>query len=374
MSAPLPPDVLLRAARILVIKLDELGDFVLATPFLRGLRASAPHARISLAVTGPVLDLARDCPYADAVVVPETADGRLNFRAARPEQLQAFAGDFRQGFDLVINARFDTDTQGAATLAAATRAPVRLAHSERVTPWKAEGNRGFDAAYTHVLPPGPPRHEVEQTRALLDALGGRDPGLGVEVFISDADREAARRLLGSRPRRLLAVAPTSLRERKNYPLDRLVRVLDAVIRNAGFDGTVLLGGNGDVERSRALAASLPGAVLDLTGRTTIREAAAVVVEADALVSMDSALAHIAAAVGTPVAALWCHPHGGDAESPYAPERFRPWGQRVLVVQPEHATPPCTDKCLSSEAHCIAGIEPESAAASIVRFLKPLLPS
>ena len=380
--AAIPPGALARAARILVIKLDELGDFVLVTPFLRGLRASAPQAQIVLVVGEPVMALAEGCPYVDAVVTPAggMAGGTINVRGRTPGDLQTFAAAFRAGFDIAVTPRFDVDRYGAATLAAATRAPIRLAYSERVTPWKADGNRGFDAAYTHVLPAGAPRHEIDRNLALLAALGGADPGIGPDLHLSGAERAAAARLLdgfsGGRPRRLLAVAPTTASPRKNHPVEGFAALLAPLVRDLGIGGAVLLGGAEGAGRAAALAsglaAALPGAVLDLTSRIGVRDAAAVIALSDALVGMDSGPAHIAAAVGTPVAVLSCHPTGGDPQSPYAPERFRPWGDDALVVQPLRAVPPCTDKCLSAESHCIAAIDPAAAAMRIAGFLRPLL--
>ncbi|SMH30838.1 glycosyltransferase family 9 protein [Azospirillum agricola] len=377
--APIPPETLKRAARILVIKLDELGDFVLVTPFLRGLRAAAPQARIMMAVTAPVLALADGCPDVDAMVTPvgDVAGGRFSFRGRTPDDVQAFAAAFRAGFDLVVTPRFDVDRNGAATLAAASRAPVRLGYSERVTPWKADGNRGFDAAYTHPLAAGPVRHEVERNLDLLAALGAADPGGGaVDIHLTAAEREAAAVLLGhlpgGRPRRLLAVAPTTVIPRKNYPIDRFADLADRVVRELGIDGAVLLGTAEGAPRAAHLSAALPCATLDLTGRTGVREAAAVIAAADALLAVDTGPAHMAAAVGTPVAVLFCQPEGGDPQSPYAPERFRPWGRDVLVLQPPHATAPCIDKCLSSEAHCIAAIDPATASARIAAFFAPKL--
>jgi heptosyltransferase III len=85
--------------------------------------------------------------------------------------------------------------------------------------------------------------------------------------------------------------------------------------------------------------------------------------------MDSGPAHMAAAVGTPVAALSCHPQGGDPLNPHAPDRFRPWGEAALVIQPPRAAPPCLDGCRAAEAHCIAGIDAASSAAEIARFFQ-----
>lgn len=375
----LAPGALARAASILVIKLDELGDFVLATPFLRGLRASAPQARIVLAVTPPVMELADRCPYVDATVTPtaEEAEDSFNFRGRTADDMRVFAAAFGATFDIVVTLRYDFDKHGAATLASATRAPVRLAHSEKVTPWKATTNRGFDAAYTHVLPAGPVCHEVESNLALLAALGGSDPaGGGVEMFLSAAERHQARARLADgfpagRPRRLLAVAHTTSSPRRNYPVESLRALLVRVAGALAIDGAVLLGGPDAAERSALLAAGLPCPTLDLTGRTTIRDCAAIIAGCDALLSMDSGPAHMAAAVGTPVAALFSQPVGGDPQGPNAPERFRPWTPDALVIQPPHAVPPCTDKCVSLVAHCIATIDPAEAADGITAFLVPI---
>lgn len=68
---------------------------MLATPFLRGLRASAPQARIVMAVTEPVLALADGCPSVDALVTPvgDVAGGKFRFRGRGPGDVQAFADD-----------------------------------------------------------------------------------------------------------------------------------------------------------------------------------------------------------------------------------------------------------------------------------------
>lgn len=370
------PDALAGAERILVLKLDELGDFVLATPMLRALRAAAPQAQIMLAVTAPVMALTENCPHVDAVVTPtgDTAGGKFSFRGRTPADLQAFAAAFRAGFDVAINARFDFDKNGAATLAAASRAPVRLAYAENVTPWKAENNRGFDAAYTRLLPAAPiVAHEVERGLALVAALGGEIPTAPhIELYLTHAEKQAAATLLersfpGGRPRRLLAVAPTANAPRRDYPVASLGMALSRLVAAGLFDGAALLGGVASGPRAAALAAALSCPTLDLTGRTTVREAAAVMAGCCGMAGMDSGPAHMAAALGVPAAVFSCHPADGDPAWPQAPARFRPWGEAALVLQPSAAAPPCVDKCVSAESHCIAGIDPIDAAARMAAF-------
>lgn len=365
---------------ILVVKLDEAGDFVMATPFLRGLRAAAPQARILLAVREAVADLALTCPWVDGVIAPRPKEGGgIDFRGITPGGLKLFAECYRAGFDLALVPRYDFDRHGATTLAANSRARLVAGFSERVTPWKAEGNQGFDRAYGLALNPPPGRHEVEQNAALLEALGARPElvDLGpLGLTLTAEDREQAQRLLGagddgSDGRPLIAVAPGAASPRRIYPADRLAAVVSAVA--GAIDARVaVLGTEEERPAAGVIVAALPGRTIDLTGATPLRVAAAVMAEAALAVTMDSAPAHLAAAMGVPVAVFSCHPIGGDPNHFHAPERFRPWtggrDERALVLRPEAAVPPCTVSCLAAEAHCIAAIDPADAARRILALV------
>ncbi|MBP2302921.1 glycosyltransferase family 9 protein [Azospirillum picis] len=382
MTAAPPPCDLSAIGRILVVKLDEVGDFVLATPFLRGLRAAAPQARILLAVREAVADLAATCPWVDGVVAPRPKEGGgIDFRGITPGGLARFAECYRVGFDLVVVPRYDFDRHGAVTLAANSRSPLVVGFSERVTPWKAEGNRGFDRAFSHVLAPPPGRHEVEQNAALLEFLGA-PPDLGPPALaLTDGDRAEAARLVGGAggPRDLLVVAPGAASPRREYPADRLAVAVARLA--AALDAHVaVLGTAAERKAAVLIGAALGdgpgggqgGGFTDLTGATGLRVAAAVLERAFLAVAMDSAPAHLAAAVGTPVAVFSCHPLDGDPTHVHAPDRFRPWtggaqGGRVLVLRPDAALAPCATSCLAAEAHCIATIDPTAAAERIVAF-------
>lgn len=363
MTAPLPE--LATAQRLLVVKLDEAGDFLLATPFLRGLRASAPQARIVLAVRPEVAELAAPCPHVDAVVAPrpKPGGGGIELTAVTPGAVASFAECFRAGFDLTLVPRYDFDRHGATNFAANSRARAVVGFSEAVTPWKAAGNAGFDRAYTHLLTPPPGQHEVEQNLALLAFVGGTAAGTQLELSLTAEDRAEAARLLGDTDR-FLAVAPGAASVRREYPPDRLARALAPLAAGLGLP-LVVLGTAEERAAAAVLSAALPSRVLDLTGRTGLRLAAAVIARAAGLVAMDSAPAHMAAAAGVPVAVFSCHPEGGDPNHFHAPERFRPWSDRALVLRPAAAVPPCTDSCSAGEAHCIAAIPPDEAAARLL---------
>ena len=194
---------LAQVANILVVKPDEIGDFVLCTPFLRGLRASAPRASIGLVTSAAVADLARACPHVDYVMGPQ--DSAL-FHSA-------LAG---HGFDLAVVPRLDFDRYGAAVVARQSRAARVFGFSERCTPLKAQHNRGFDRRYyTDVLARDLAAHEVEHNLALLQHMGGCPQGDAVELHVSIENGLSADRVIGEAAARLgrsriIAVAPRVL--------------------------------------------------------------------------------------------------------------------------------------------------------------------
>ena len=145
-AAPGSAGVDLEACRkILVVKLDFIGDFVLTTPFLGGLRRAAPDAEITAVVLDRVFDLAAPCRLVDRVVaVPAAAEGPVRFGAASAEDLAAFLRDLRSGaFDLALVPRWDTDFNGATRIAGLSGAERVVGFSERCTPRKAVENAGL---------------------------------------------------------------------------------------------------------------------------------------------------------------------------------------------------------------------------------------
>ncbi|MGE3524047.1 MAG: glycosyltransferase family 9 protein, partial [Candidatus Dadabacteria bacterium] len=99
-------------------------------------------------------------------------------------------------------------------------------------------------------------------------------------------------------------------------------------------GIVLLGGPGDVESSAEVKRGLDyESVLDLTGKTPLKETAAIISMLDVLVSGDTGLMHIAYGAGTPTVSLF----GAGIE-----EKWAPRGSRSAVINKRLSCSPCTE--------------------------------
>ncbi|MBL8701543.1 MAG: glycosyltransferase family 9 protein [Alphaproteobacteria bacterium] len=288
--------------RILIFRLGSLGDTVVALPSF--------HL------------IARAFPKAERQVLTNIS------RNARETDLDAVLG----GTGLVDGyMHFDPGDRSPAALAEARRlvhdyAPELVVYlAEQTTRMRMLRHVAFFAAagVTEIvgLPglgaDGAHRHDRTRNvwegeadfllRRIRDIGDARidDPALW-DLRFTAAELSEATALLGElkAPQGFVAVAPGAKVEVKDWGAARwqaLVGGVSAVHRGLGL---VTIGGPGDRERAALLAGSWRGPTLDLCGRVSPRVSAAVMAWARALLTHDSGPMHLAAAVGTPIVAIF----------------------------------------------------------------------
>lgn len=117
---------------------------------------------------------------------------------------------------------------------------------------------------------------------------------------------------------------------------------------------VVLGTRNDQESAQEIVRVAPGRVTDLTGRTSLTEAAAIMSGAHGVVSNDSGLMHLAACIGTPVIGLF-----GST----SPVWTRPLGKRSIAMNFPEPCAPCFQRtCRYHHYRCLGNIKPEAVAA------------
>jgi len=374
------PIRLSQCRKILVVKLDFIGDYVLTIPFLDNLRRNAPHADITLVVIDRAFPFAAGSPSVDRVVSVSSAEGRrLVFSAASIGDAARFRSDYLSGaFDLALVPRWDIDFNGALQVAWASGATRVAGFDEASTPRKAFLNRGDDRFYTDLVRDRRSVHEVEHKLALLEAVGGdvtaRDARLTIGPKETAEGRDYLDRVFGTVRRPVLAVAPFLVGGPRQFPPERLAPIVQEVADALGLD-VLVVGGKVDAERGATFADAVGERAHSSLGLLSPLASAAVVAECVALVGMDSGPAHLAAAVGTPVAVISSFRKGGAADDPLSPDRFRPWGpaDKVLIIQPESATAPCRDGCEAGAPHCILAHNDAEIARRLIGFVRAFAP-
>jgi heptosyltransferase-2 len=367
-------EISLKSARaILVVRLGEIGDTVLATPFLRELRRNAPRAWITLVVKPEVLNLVELCPHVNEIVTFDCrALGRASILKLHARSLHLSATRFwRRRFDFALLPRWDVDYYHATYLIYFSGASRRVGYSEHVFQPKQQLNAGFDRLLTDVIDQRGAKHEVERNLDLLRFLGANIPDDRLEIWLDEGDRSFARTVcaaegIGTRDL-VIAFAPGAGALKRCWPIERFAELGRVLVREHDARLAVV-GGPEDRHLGEQLESGLGPAVLNLAGRTTLRETAAVLERCQLAVTNDSGPMHLAAAAGSAAVEISCHPRAGDAEHYNSPVRLHPWGVPHVVVQPEQATDPCRDSCQSSEPHCILEIEPDQVLEALRRLV------
>jgi heptosyltransferase-1 len=274
---PRPPLTSIDAQRIALLKPSALGDIVHALPVLHALRERFPQARISWVVGRAYAPLLHGHPDLDETI---TFDRRGGLRSAL-----VLARELRRRrFDLVI------DLQGllrTGLMCAAAPAARRIGLTTA-----REGARLF---YTDVvqIPDPEATHAVGRYWLVAEALGAGRVVKRFDVPVNDDALSWANAMLRGLPRPWLVIAPGSRWLTKRWP-----HFADLVRRTQREHGgsAILVGGSDEA----ALARGIPG--LDLIGKTTLPQLAALLSRADVMLANDSGPLHLAAALGRRVIA------------------------------------------------------------------------
>jgi ADP-heptose:LPS heptosyltransferase len=331
--------------RVLVARLDNIGDVLLAGP---AVRAVAAHADSVVMLAGPrgreaawllpgVSQVIEWCaPWIDLQPQPVTeADVALlhkQVRAAAPDAALVLTSFHQSPLPLALLLRLAGVDWIGATCTDYPGSLLDLRHHLDGDPPEAERGLSLARAAGFDQPDGDDGR-LAVRRPLPDPapLVGPDAGEQAYVVVHPGASAPARAWL---PERYAAA----------------VRALDA----AGH--RVVVTGSG---AERDLTAYVAGDVaLDLGGRTDLATLAAVLDRASALVAPNTGPAHLAAAVGTPVVSLF---------APVVPAaRWAPYGVRRVVLGDQHA--PCRDsrarECPVAGHPCLAGVRVDDVVRAV----------
>lgn len=352
--------------RILIIKLDELGDTILALPMFQAVREAFPDAEITLIVNDRVAGLFAGVRDFRVLNISNVLSSRLMRPLILPLRLLRFARRYLgDGFDLCLLPRRDADDVYATILGYFSKSKRRVSFAENSTPRKALLNRGFDKLLTDVITGTPVQHEVLSNLDLLRSIDihkAYPPKFHVPIPASDI-AFAHQHISSARP--AVAICPTSGHSiLKQWGSQRFAEVATMLTRS-GYS-VVLVGGPGDAELGSTIASAAAPHCLNLIGQTTLTQMAAVLSACSAFVGNDAGPTHLASALGIPTVGIF---------GPSCHHRYGPWGTRVSVISHEISCSPCQmhtldrcQTCIYSEPRCLRSISPEEVISALMEQL------
>ncbi len=343
--------------RVLVVKLRHHGDVLLTSPVFRVLKNHAPHVEIDALVYADTREMLAGHPAISAIHTVDRGWKRQSLAVQARREGELFHELRARRYQLLVNL---TDHWRGAWLS------LLLGPRWSVAP--ARPGRFWRRCFTHryPLPKATPRHTVELNLDALRRLGVYPaeeekplwlvPGPEAEARVDSLLEGAG---LAGAP--FIHVHPTSRWLFKSWTEERNAELLKRLVRDGH---RVVLTGAPD-PREKAIAARIvalcgPG-VLDLSGQLSLRELGALAGRARLFFGVDSAPMHIAAAMGTPVVAMF---------GPSGEKEWGPWRVPHRLVVSDHPCRPCgNDGCGGGKvSECLTQLPVERVQSAIHELL------
>jgi len=283
-----------RQPRVLILKVDHLGDFIVALPAMQRIRRAFPEAVVTLVCAPWNRELAERSNFFDRVIGFEFfAATKAAFRGLTGDHLDRFCALELGEFDVAIDLRHDPDTRPLLAL-------VNAASKAGFAAPVAAGGACMDISLPdmeHIaVADGSGRPVDAQLRLNLLAAAVIDSFAPQPHPTSSLVQQPTMRL-PSKPFAILA--PGAGSPIRIWPVDRLAKVGQALIDEYDLD-VLLLGSPAQAEDCARIANTLPkGRVHDLAGQSSISDLPSIIARATILVGYDSGLSHIAASLGLP---------------------------------------------------------------------------
>jgi heptosyltransferase-1 len=332
---------------ILVVKLSAIGDVIHTLPSLAALRHLYPDAHITWVVEEAAAEIVKNHPYLNEVIVSRRKSWIKNFKDGqlrRPlREIKLFLKQLRQRpYDLVI------DFHGLL--------------KSSVIVYFSRGKRklGYDSLQElsglfvdEKIPEDMNKHAVNRYLDFPRYLGAA----GEAEFILPRNHEAettGQRLLDQynlKDKKFIAINPIAYWETKLWDNDNFARLADLIKEKLKMD--VVFTGS-EKESIEKITSGMVTYGINLGGRTSLSELAYLYKKALLVITTDSGPMHLAAAVETPVIALF---------GPTDPARTGPYGKGHTIVRTELQCSPCFLKRCASKK-CMKEILPEQVLALV----------
>ena len=307
------PSLLNGANRVLIVKLSAIGDVIHALPVAAALKEAYPHLAIDWAVEEPFVPLLSGNPCLRQVIpLPKLRGSRLRSASFRRDYRKRLRDLRENSYDVSL------DLQGltkSAVVAVASGAKVRLGYH-----WLREAAKFLEKP----VPRRPESvHIVDQYLDVARFLGANPSAVRFPFEIPDEDAIIGERLLAEANlnpgAKFVTLNPASAKAEKEWDSAKFAALADKILAERGLPSVIV---TADMAAAQRVLDAAQSSVINLAGRTNLKQLAAVLRRGAVHVCGDTGSGHIAAALGGGVVSLF---------GPTDPARSCPYGQAAGVV-------------------------------------------
>jgi heptosyltransferase-2 len=366
-----------KADRILILRSSALGDFIFAIPSMVLLRRMYPNAEIKLLTISTSDDTVRnqvinyvgssnELPWV-SFVSPSIIDDVFCMTSLNAHYIRRNVAPLIQKFDPDLTVILPQ--QGAGNFKGSLKKLLLLKYLGircRVFGWTVKNCFVFKQAQYEA---GLLEHAVMAPFRTVCEIPHDQPQLNINIeFPLDVNSDTirwAQKLWtdnGWDSRRIVAVAPGSIQPHKKWPIEKFEELCRSLKENSDVL-FIVVGIKDDIELGDRLIDSLSGAGLNLAGKTSVIELAALLQKCNLLVGNDGGAMHLGSAMGCPVVSI--------VPGLEYPGSIEPWHSRELVVRHTVPCAPCYSMTFCPQGHnsCMTDILVKDVISNCMKVLK-----
>ncbi|HDH52949.1 MAG TPA: lipopolysaccharide heptosyltransferase I [Nitrospirae bacterium] len=339
--------------KILIIKPSSLGDVIHALPFLNAVKETFPDARIDWVISKDLKGILEDNPLINELIIfnkdawksVKNLPGTLSDISSLRKTLQS------KRYDMVVDLQ-GLLRSGLITFFAPALSKIGFADAR-------EGSRYF---YDKKVPANMASHAVDRCLEVAKEIGAGVNNVAFPLHIDNTASVKIKKLLGDVDE-YIVIAPSARWLTKRWPAERFASLIKKVSIPC-----ILTGSKGDMKTAQKIMGYMAQKteqrdnVINLCGKTGLKELAALIAGAKAVVSNDSGPMHIAAALDIPTIAIF---------GPTDPSKTGPYGwqtnRKLKALKADVPCSPCRKK-KCKEFICMEKISVETVFEALNEYL------
>ncbi len=282
--------------RILIVRIDEIGDYMLWRPFLHEIITADQYRGYEFHFCGNKSWKSLFDTFDADIITQSFWMDKIRFKKEMSYRYRFLRNCYQQHYAVVINPTFSRDKRYDDSIVKATRAAEKIgmkANTESIQPYEL----GYDAhLYTRLFDhPEKPLFEFIRNRMFTEFVTGQPSQIG-NIKI---DSKRLPTISFTIPEKYFVVFPGSRSATRIWPAENFARVAQYLFEQYGWTA-IVAGTKTDALYIDAFCNQYPNPVSNLAGKTSLPEMLSLLKNAQCLVSVDTGSVHLAAAVGCTV--------------------------------------------------------------------------
>ena len=315
--------------KFLIIRFSSIGDIVLSTPVIRCLKKQVPDAEIHFLTRTAFKEVLSGNPYIDKL---HLLDDKLPDILFQLKKIR---------FDCIIDLHHN---QRSWLVKRSLKTPSKSFHKLNIEKWLMV-NFKIDRL--------PQKHIVDRYLDTVSHLSVFNDGVGLDFFINPAALGIKSSLPKSHQSEFIAFVIGAKHATKRMPVEKIIGICKQI-----DTPIVLLGGKEDADRAEKIVEAIGEKVYSACGKTNLHESAALLKYSTQVITHDTGLMHIAAALGKKIISVWGNTIPKFGMYPYYSKELggTEQGMKTVVEVENLNCRPCSkigfEKCPKGHLNCL----------------------